>query len=85
MGSEIKCVRSYQEALDALEEFQNKVVTLGAKAFKIEKINVSKYKISFVYENIVVEYVLSNTYLCKKKVERIIKNINAPLRTGDEK
>mgnify|MGYP003427491928 CR=1 FL=1 len=48
-------------------------------AFNIEKLSIARYKLSFIDKNINVFYIEKNTYLCKKKMQRIIKNINAPL------
>lgn len=70
---------TYQEAKAAMGAFQNKVVVLGKNAFKVEKLDVGRYKLSFINERIDVSYILKNRTLYQKKMERIIKNINAPL------
>ena len=73
-----------QEAQIGIETFQNKVSLMGEKAFDIKKIGVAKYQILFIDNNVEIFYIEKNTTLCKKKIDRIIKNINAPLKERKE-
>ena len=73
-----------EKAEEQRRRFQSKVVVNGEKAFVIEKMGVGKYLLRFLDDEIEVKYVLGNTYLCKKKMRRIIKNINAPLKVRED-
>ncbi len=70
---------TYQETKAAMEAFQTGVALQKENAFAIQKLDIGKYQLSFIDEKIDVKYILKNHTLCQKKMERIIKNINAPL------
>ena len=70
---------TYNECLQARLDFITQVSLRRENAFRIEKIGTSKYLLVFHYDNIEITHIEKNTTLCRKKMERIIKNINAPL------
>ena len=70
---------TYQQAKEAMVIFQNRVVIQQENAFIIQKLDIGGYQLSFIDEKIEVVYIEKYPSLCKKKMERIIKNINAPL------
>ena len=75
---------TYQQAKVSMVIFQNRVALQQENAFIIQKLEVGKYKLAFVDKQIEVAYIEKYPSLCKKKMERIIKNVNAPLEVQEK-
>lgn len=70
---------SYEDALKAKENFATLVSIRRETAFRIEKISVSRYCLTFTHENIIVRRIEKSRTICREVVMRIVKNIHAPL------